>query len=925
MANQLPLLENLTKSDIKELMDACVSFDAKNILGQDYEEVLSYGIPKLNLFWKTKIDFEKDIEFITGTKSIVEANKKLEGRWASGPEKTPEANRPTKEQLKTLEDEARAKEAKQKQTVSDAKKSVEAAIKKQQEINVSLQNKKIYAKVEISKEALPPDENTAKFIEEVKNHPASFEKDLAASIKAKISPTLSKALTEEEIDLLAAKTAYDTVSTINNFPAQSSANTQAAILGSLAKDAKTLPKIITDTNSIKLLKRASADLSFFENRTQLSKLVLSSVNENLATSVFGTGPENLKVSFFNQPVEGYTHEVDLGQLNNGYQNLLDSQSRVFDNISSFAGDRTRGLLTDRARSLLDSQILKLPADNAVSGIYNSEIGQQILSFVGLGEATPLSEGFLGGFIEQIPGGTAFLEGVGNFFGIDLIGAAAPAGITEATLLTAEGATGIAAAEGLAMGVETEAVTKLLTPVAGKVGASVLTKAATSVLGKGAMAAINTALQSLGSWIPIIGNAIALAAGWLINKIAEKINWKKLKEWGAAIIGGVAGLIALPFVGLGAALGIGIGTTAISVGLGGGLGGLTLGGIGNGIAGFFGALGRAFLGAIAMPILVILLVFPVIVALILFIINSGAYIVPPTTSTASQNPYINIEKVATPSGPFQNSDLPKTITYNVTVTAKTGTLTRVVITDDCKVIKKGGTTDCPAIAIPTPPDSISPSNPYSFDYTSTYDSSKYFDSLITNDINVTAVVENKQESATGGTSLIIGTPPTACFTFDNSWNPGDKAQVLAAIAQLSQATTYMATLCGAWGTIPLSYSGEPEPYAGFFTGNGILLYHYALAFGEHGTLYTLAHESGHAYAARVAGIYGLFASTPGLTEKICTYLPTYHPPSEDFAEMIGLYVAQTPNVNTGCMSNFKTQYANYWQFAHDHVFFQNLGW
>ena len=157
--------------------------------------------------------------------------------------------------------------------------------------------------------------------------------------------------------------------------------------------------------------------------------------------------------------------------------------------------------------------------------------------------------------------------------------------------------------------------------------TVSTQAGGQIVAKGLPAVLSKVFAFFASVGPVVGTAIGAFVGWAVGKIAEKIPWKKIKEWSAAILGGVAGLIALPFIGLGGALGIGLGTAGISAALGGGLGGLTLSGIGSGIADFFGALGGAFLGAVGTPILVTLLTFPVIVALILFIINSGAYVVP----------------------------------------------------------------------------------------------------------------------------------------------------------------------------------------------------------------------------------------------------------------------------------------------------------
>ncbi len=680
-------------------------------------------------------------------------------------------------------------------TISEgAKEKLEEAISRQKDIQEPLTGKKIYARVEISKEAPPPSESTIKFIEEAKNYPASFEKDLAESIKAKITPELSKKLTPEQIDFIVKKTAFDTVSAINNFPAQSSANTQSAILGALAEDSKILPKLVAETNTAELLKKASADLGHFKNSAQLSKNILSSIDENLAVSVFGTGPENLKVSFLGQPNEGYTHEIDLGQLNEGYTNLLESQSDVLDNIGSFASDKAKSLLTGRARDFLDSKIANLPADSAISKFYNSELGQQVLSSAGFSKTTPIGESPLGGLIQKIPGGSNFLEGLGDVLGIDLIGAAAPAEIAEASLLVtegtalveeaavveggtllAEGATGIVAAEGLATGIETEAVTKLLTPVVGKAAASAATKAAVSVVGKGTMVALNTALQTLGSWIPIIGNAIALALGWVVGKIIEKINWKKVKENGMAIgsaiigapmlVGGlVIGSTGLILGGI-TVVGVGVASTA----------GVTMAGVGSGIAVFFRAVGRTFLTAAVMPILIALLVIPVLVALILFIINSGAYVVPPSTPTgylaALSNPYISVEKTANPAGPFNNSDIPtKTkITYTITVSAKKGVLTNVSFKDECKVIKTGTPPSCPSPSQGTPaaPVSISPTKPFSFTYTRSFTSHNYDNSATVNTFTVTAdTTDQKGVVSAGSASIIIGAPPMECP--NNAW-------------------------------------------------------------------------------------------------------------------------------------------------------------
>lgn len=186
------------------------------------------------------------------------------------------------------------------------------------------------------------------------------------------------------------------------------------------------------------------------------------------------------------------------------------------------------------------------------------------------------------------------------------------------------------AGGVAKKAAAKAIAKATTKVATQIGTQVATQTAAKAGGTGAGAAIGAALGIGGGPLAIITAAIGAVISW----VASKINWKKLKEYSAYIIGGLAALIALPFVGLGAAIGVGLGTTVISFGLGAAAGGLTAAGIGGWIVNFLGAVASATLGAIGIPILVTLLGFPVVVAIILFIINSGAYIVPPSALTSS---------------------------------------------------------------------------------------------------------------------------------------------------------------------------------------------------------------------------------------------------------------------------------------------------
>jgi hypothetical protein len=145
---------------------------------------------------------------------------------------------------------------------------------------------------------------------------------------------------------------------------------------------------------------------------------------------------------------------------------------------------------------------------------------------------------------------------------------------------------------------------------------------------------------LGSIVPGIGTVIVAAIGALVSWIATKIPWKKV---GPILLGIGAFFIAGPVAGIVA----GVGSFILIAGVGGVI---SAGAVGSGIAGFFGALGAATITAIGTPVLVTLLVFPVAVALILFIINSGAYVVPPGMSGGT----VNIACNSTQNGGVQQS-------------------------------------------------------------------------------------------------------------------------------------------------------------------------------------------------------------------------------------------------------------------------------
>jgi len=186
---------------------------------------------------------------------------------------------------------------------------------------------------------------------------------------------------------------------------------------------------------------------------------------------------------------------------------------------------------------------------------------------------------------------------------------------------------------------------------------------------------------------------------------------------------------------------------------------------------------SIIASVAIPALIALFGTALTVTYIIFIINSGAYVVPQggfdtqVPGTIS-SPYIKVEKMAQTSSPpkgpdfrleFTKSNLPLTVTYTVTITATKGTLSNVNIMYNCTVSKDTGSPSCPPDpAIPLPPgNEISPVQPFTFTYTQTY-SSTYSDSLISDTIVVSANAEdNSVQTAAGAASICIGDCPEEC--------------------------------------------------------------------------------------------------------------------------------------------------------------------
>ncbi len=756
---------SLTKENIKYLRDAFSHFFPEDTI---YSADKPYISGEFN--WENRRSFIDFVYRLTGIQIKSEKDfdnikkAQLAVEELTETEKAVESNRPTSEQLKTLEKEEETRKTELEKTRNEAKSAVEKSREKKEQIykgdlqkqkaqeewsrlqkeevlktaskdtqNVvikELAGKKVYAVPDKTPPKIILSKDEQKLVEIAKTNPKLFTEKLSSLIVEK-NPDIPT----ETLGPLSKIVAVDVAKSLSN---PETRPVPTGVFAAVSKASEYLPGISVIGES-EIAKTASIFTTLSESQQNLYRtLLVQSIGTNLANEVLGFPETTYHLS--ETPSDG-SYSLKLDQLQTNSFSLQEgSVSGILNNPTfTLAGSAADGKLKDLAISKLQS----IPSDGflgRVSAFTNSRAFDNIAPFIGAQtNFNYIGTNFFGKAVTRfLPEYTPLITNLSAKLGFDIgISAVAPVAVEA---VAAEGAVAKTAVGGI--------VGKGLMAVATKLGLG------TTITALG---------QALGSFAPIVGNAIAFVATTFIEKIVEKINWKKVKEWSAAIVGGVAGLIALPFLGLGAAIGIGAGATAIAAGLGAGLGGATLAGVGAGIAGFFGAIGGAFLGAVGMPILITLLAFPVAVAIILFIINSGAYVVPPTEGVFGNisSPYIGIVKTPEPPGPFSNNEFPKTITYKVTISAKMGILTNVSIKYDCIVVSSSAQ-KCPSISnIPTSVDSISPSNPYSFTYTSTYNQN-YKNSAIIDTITVVAnTMGQTGVSADGSASVIFGTPPISC--------------------------------------------------------------------------------------------------------------------------------------------------------------------
>lgn len=848
------------------------------------------------VFEETKVEIKSEKDF-----SGIKAAQQVFEKRALTPEKSTEGDMP--KDLERLKEEAAKVEAARQKTIADVKQRVQESIEAQQKAH-DLKN--LYAKVEKSPQKINPEIQAA--VEELKNkyqgaeHQREITDDVAKIIEERAASTVGKDLSSEEIQVLSKNAAANWVEAINNpevFAAYEEAATQDAILAAAAND-----KSVSE-----ITRRAAADL--FESRRATVEINRQFIEGGLGKGFgdyFGTLPSEIKVSLYSSPNSQATHTLDAARLNSGYGDFLQRQFDFINSFGSFQGDPKSFLLEQLGKSV-DLKISSLPADSLIRGLYTNSTVRNVFAFATGGTVSISldSTSWAGGIVLLAPGGVGAINAVGGMFGVNFSvgGKAAAAGVSAISTVGKE------AAEKAIGG----AVSK---------GAQVAVGSATGI---GVAATITAAAA------PFLG-PLAPIAGFLGDVLVNIIGKEALSRLSVFISKHKEDFLAL------AAAGVGFGLFRNLAGaVGFGLGGYFLAKcFYGGTRGFVRALNRfgTSLGAIDLfksivkTIVIILIVIPILVVFILFIINSGAYVVPPGASLLnSANPYIQVDKKPSVSGK-QNSPVP--VTYTITVTAKKDVLTGISVTNTCDAIKKGGVKiDCKSLEqIPPVPASISPGMPFSFTFTSNYDA-KFQDALVSDTFKVSAKSnEGGNVTDTGSASVCFGDCPLDCFAFpDNYWPKDSSVQNLkslltgAASTLAGQYPNFAAKVC-AGGTVNLCYNPNAfnQSFFGYTPGSGACTIDFNIksaAYGPAGVLFLLTHEVTH-HIQNINGHYLVeFEDRVAPAEpSVCSYGGPNS--SESMAEGDALFVGKpTIDANGSCISNYQSQYPKHYNFAKDVMF------
>ena len=732
----------------------------------DYLYSSEIGIPKGTSIKHIGITLESWYETLSKASTYSESTE------TPAPKILYESNTLTPEQLAAMQAESEEKSAKIKAIKEEAEKQVRASIKRGQEIHSrqeeynrireALAGKKVVIspKSNFTEVSLTPQEKVRIYnlAQAIKGDSTAVQAIIEQKIQESVSksPEDVKQNVNQTIIELTSKNLVDKISTFSEYEKSESipdniitynpASPFAAISG--LDDIKLQEIIPDDQARIEFIHNAKAIAISFEAKNNLESALIQPLFEDSENIRFLFYPT--KIAEFQISENQNDHQTKDEGIEIDISNVYDQGKQVWNTWNKLANKEItiNDVIVSSPRVSTSTALIEASKSASAARL---SFPKTMGSIVGLRATNLLAIAPLSSKVLMIPGQQVVQMVIGgNASRLALTSAPTFGTITKFIVnpTTIGTKTAFFIGKGVTMGGQNMLGASL------SIGES---KVALAITSKGvSMAATGVFAKILGFFTGPIGFIVTTIGAWLLSKV----DWSKVKKAAPYILGFLTALIFSPFIGFGGAIAAGVG---IGVLTGIASGGTSLGAVGAGIGVFFKSLGGIMVASIGTPLLVTLLVFPILVAFILFIINSGAYVVPLSDSTfgRTSNPYIDVIKTPEPPGPFTNKELPKTITYKITVKAKRSVLTNVSIKYDCKVISTANKNCPPTSVAPATVDSISPSLPYTFTYTSTYDNS-FINSAIIDTVTVTAdtgeVVGTTTETSA---SVTFGTPPISC--------------------------------------------------------------------------------------------------------------------------------------------------------------------
>ncbi len=919
--NPYKLPKGYTKADIQLLKAGCEYYYPVVVFGE--VNLRAFGQGKFGP-WKDSSEFKKDlfkvlpsVEDMKEVHLILESWEKIAPETIT-PDEQPERTTPEKEKLEAMQKEAEEREKAAREADLRAKQQTEQQINTLRE-KAAAKGKVVYLEPKLPKQVqLSPEEELAKSkFEEAANDPRTFLETFSKKIIEKISPETKNNLTNDEIKVAADQVAIDFLNRI----------TQKDTLKNLSTG---VFKSLLESNLVPSeLKEINATLPILSMLSATSEGVTRSflyplVGKNL-TDYYYDEPEKEFIVTSN-PTPNSEYQVNLEKLTDDFATFRNNP------VFSFLEGKVKEKLVEHGKQVFVDYVAKLPTKGILGFVKsfttNSALtsGLQILTGAGVTyQATNLT-----GWALQIavPDLVPVLTFAAQKFGVNV-------GLTTINALTpaATGALEAGAIVGstTAGGVASATVAGTGAVAAGAAAATTVATTATgAAVGTGAGATVGAAASTITGPFALIIGPILAAVGAVVGKVVEKV-----KIWLKRNPNAIKYLTLLPVI-------VGVATGSVVL--------ITVGGVlfvgtfvltggiataGTAAAGFLvttiGIITGAALTSYAKRIVLILIGIVAFGALVFFIINSGAYIVPPdtgstNTNSVDQNPYISVTKVADKtSAPNPSPTL--TVNYTVTVSAPQGSITNLVFQNGCNVIKNGSIPTCTAPLPEKTPEIIDPTAPFVFTYSQTYDTS-YSNSLITDTFSVTATTPLGQGNSVSSASVVVGNPPTSCFNVaGNNWPAARKANILSAIATLSGSfPAYTAKLCSG-GQIKVVYDTTKNPSGwGFYSGGTLYFNGRGGLDSTTNALYILAHETGHHFqSSTLPGIAAmvLYANnTSGVASErpLCSYVNTGNA-YEAFAEAIALYVThdQSSQWTNYCGGTFQSTYPNHYNFVKNFIF------